>query len=627
MGGMKAGERRFLVITGAAILSATLIPYLFGAFGSPVGSSFAWGVGFLPDTLGNLPFTRQAADGSILFMNPYTGEPHPAMFFNPFFLLVGWAQRLTGLPPGLVFQLARLLAALALFHAVAVACRALFPSVSGRRTAFLLVFLSGGLGFLSVVFPWFQRSADIRGAEITTFFSVYQQAHFAAALAIIVWMAAWLAKALQTGSLRNASVAGALNLLLVSVHPYDAPVPYAVATVYCLLIAAVRSRPVQWKPLLVFLAVPLPLLAWDGYVSTFVPVYRDYAQEGLVALPWPITDYLTGYGPLALLAIPGLAAIFRERNPAWLLPAAWALTVPVLMLLPVPARRKLLEGYHLFLALVAARGVLVLRDFLPLWTRPLAPAGLVLLSLSSVYVMSRDMYSISVSRRPERPGIRMEGGQLLYPLNRPVDRLFIGDPWLAGIFMRRVDRYDLPDGLLEAASWMARNLPRDRVVLAAPETGLLVPMFTPHRVVIGHIFGTLRWPEKEMAVRVFMDPFLPDPARQILLRRYQAGAVLRDPALDALGNWRPGAASAGWLKRAASFGSCTVYLVDLPPAGDAGDSDFVAREIEAGFLKAAGFGALAAGDPVRAGALLGQALRLRPMDPEIRAMLSEAQRR
>jgi hypothetical protein len=524
----------------------------------------------------------------------------------------------------LVFQLARLLAALALFHAVAYACRGLFPTAAGRRTAFLLVFLSGGLGFLSVVAPWFQRSADIRGAEVTTFFSVYQQAHFAAALAIIVWMTTWLARAFETGSLQAASAAGTLNLLLIAVHPYDAPVPYAVATVYCLLLAAVRSRPVQWKPLAIFLAISLPLLAWDGYVSTFVVVYRDYAREGLVALPWPITDYLAGYGPLVLLAIPGLVAIFRERNPAWLLPAAWLLTVPVLMLFPVPARRKLLEGYHLFLALVAARGVLILGNRLPGWTRPLAPAGLVLLSLSSIYAMSRDIYAISVSRRPERPGIRMENGQLLYPLNRPVDRLFIGDPWLAGIFLRRVDRYDIPDDLLKACSWIGKNLPRDRVILAAPETGLLIPMFTPHRVVIGHIFGTLRWPEKEMAVKVFMDRYLSDAARQSLLRRFSVGAVLRDPALEALGSWRPGAASSRWLKPAASFGSCTVYLVDSRPVDNPQSEAFVANELDAGFLKAAGADALAMGNPARAGLLLAQALRLRPLDPEIRAMLSQA---
>src|SRR6185436_530631 len=156
---------------------------------------------------------------------PYTAEPHPARFFNPLFLAQGWLQRLTGLGPGAVFQLTRLAAALALFTALLRLIATLFPAEAERRAAFLLVCCSGGLGFLAPWFPACGTSADINGAEMTTFFSFYQQAHFTVALALIAVMARALPEALATGSLRAACAAGTAHLLLDAVHPYDAPLP------------------------------------------------------------------------------------------------------------------------------------------------------------------------------------------------------------------------------------------------------------------------------------------------------------------------------------------------------------------------------------------------------------------
>ena len=51
---------------------------------------------------------------------------------------------------------------------------------------------------------------------------------------------------------------------------------------------------------------------------------------------------------------------------------------------------------------------------------------------------------------------------------------------------------------------MSAHLDRRTVILAAPESGLLIPMLSPHRVMAGHLFGTLRMAEKKLAIRMVM---------------------------------------------------------------------------------------------------------------------------
>lgn len=629
--------RRFFLVSGASIVAATMIPYLYGAATAPAESSFLWGVGFLPDTLGNLVFLRQAADGSFLFDNPYTSETHPARLFHPLFLAMGWIQEGTGLPPGLLFQLFRLVFAVTFLHALHAACGRLLPETADRRIAFLVVATSGGFGFLSVLFAPFHLSADVRGAEVTTFFSIYQQAHFAAALTLIVWTALWIQRSFESGRLRDAAAAGALHFLLVAIHPYDAPVICAVAVTYAALIAFLTrgSRPDRIrliKPLAVVLALPAPLVAYNAYLAAFVPMYRDFSAEGLQAPPWPLLYYLLGYGLLVPLAGRGLLIALRERNAAWLFPAAWVLAVPPLMLVPMPAQRKLLEGYHLFLGLLAVRGALSFKPSLGRRWNTAVVAGLALASLSSLYVMARDVYTISFSRAPARTAIRMEAGEFFFPLDRAADRAFRGSPWLLGILARDVDRYDLPDAHRKALEWIAGNVEPGSVVLAAPSTGLLVPMFSPHHVLAGHLFATLNARHKELAVSTFMDARLSAPARRALLRMYDVRAVLWDSHLERLGEWRPGPATE-WLKVRAEFSGppaerAAVFGVE-PPASDPTPNQWamIRAELDASSFKLAGKALLDRGAFREAAMNLERALLLRADDLQARRWYEECMKR
>lgn len=619
------GDRRWHARVTGALLLVTALPYAWARLTRPPGTTFVWALGFLPDTLGNAAFTRQAADGALLFADPFTAEPHPARFFNPLFLVQGWIQAATGLGPGAVFQLSRIAAGAALGLALARLIASLFSGRSDRRWAFLVVAVSGGLGFLAPVFSACGGASDINGAECTTFFSLYQQAHFTAALALIAVIARTLPAALERGGWRLAVIAGVAHLALDAIHPYDAPVPLAAGAV---LVAwrRIAGRRVPVLPLAVFVLLPIPVLAWNGWQAAVVPVYRDFAREGLLAAPWPWSRYLLGLGALLPLAALGLKDAAAARDDRWMFAAAWVLVVPVLMLCPLPARRKLFEGAHLFIALFAARGALTLRPALGARWRPAAAAGLAVLSLSGVFVMARDAYAVALSRRPGRPLVRLHDGAIEFPFHGRLDRIFAESPWMGGLLLRDADRYDLPGDLLAVLGDAARQLPPGAVILAAPSTGLFVPMFSPFRVVAGHLFGTLKMADKELGIRAVMDPGLSDPARRELVSAVLgAGALLVDSSLAALGGWTPGRES--WLTPAAASGGVRLYRVVPAPPVSGQARAVLHADIDAGYLKAAGAGLLDAGHPDEAQARLIGAVQLRPDDPGLRSLLSAARRR
>jgi hypothetical protein len=81
-------------------------------------------------------------------------------------------------------------------------------------------------------------------------------------------------------------------------------------------------------------------------------------------------------------------------------------------------------------------------------------------------------------------------------------------------FLGAIQTHDLrifhTQGEAQAFAWIARATPADSLILAAPETGLLLPAHTGRRVIYGHPFETVNAPQEEAAVIAFFAQ--PDPA-------------------------------------------------------------------------------------------------------------------
>src|SRR6202171_3579169 len=118
---------RFALIFAAAIAAVSLLPYLLAYLWTPPGHHFAGFFFIADDATTYLAKMRQGADGSWLWNDPYTSEPHGGVFLFGFYLVFGHLAALTHLPLIATYHLARITGAIALVLAVDRLCRRLLP--------------------------------------------------------------------------------------------------------------------------------------------------------------------------------------------------------------------------------------------------------------------------------------------------------------------------------------------------------------------------------------------------------------------------------------------------------------------------------------------------------------------
>src|ERR1700737_4005427 len=144
----RARRIRFALIFATAIAAVSLLPYLLAYLWAPAGHHFAGFFFIADDATTYLAKMRQGADGSWLWNDPYTSEPHGGVFLFGFYLLFGHLAALLHLPLIATYHLARITGAVALVLAVDRLCRRLLPPQQ-RHLGLVLVVLGSGAGFLA----------------------------------------------------------------------------------------------------------------------------------------------------------------------------------------------------------------------------------------------------------------------------------------------------------------------------------------------------------------------------------------------------------------------------------------------------------------------------------------------
>jgi hypothetical protein len=81
---------------------------------------------------------------------------------------------------------------------------------------------------------------------------------------------------------------------------------------------------------------------------------------------------------------------------------------------------------------------------------------------------------------------------------------------------------------------MEQNLPKNAVVLAAPQTGLMIPAWTGLRVVYGHPFETVRSDESKQWVEKFFLGEIPAAETDVFFRQFNIQYLLIGPREEAL---------------------------------------------------------------------------------------------
>lgn len=467
---------------GLALLAALLtsLPYLLAASLAGPGSEFS---GFLLNPLDGFSYLakmRQGMSGPFQFTLPYAPEPGPGALLFVYHLALGRLAGLLQAEPRLVYHLARLFGALAMYASAWTLFRRSLRAPAARRAAYLLTLFGTGLGWIGL--PFGLLSSDLWIPEAVPFLSAYANAHFALATALVAGAVLLIAFDRSTVRLRLPLALGA-GLALAVVQPFAVLSVVATVTVWLAWEAARRGRsggPIaslgQLSALAAFGAGSAPVLLYDWMATVAHPALQLWAAQNRTPSP-SLVETVLGYGLVLLLALLGVLGRRTLRHPEGRLLAAWAGTGLVLMYLPFALQRRMALG--LFVPLAGLAG-LALSEFVQ-------DSGRRRLALAAVLIVSLPSHLVVIGA-----GLRSAAA---------------GDPTLV-----------LSQAELEAYQWIEGRLPAESLVLAGPRTGNRIPAFSAARVLYGHPFET---PQAERQLELVRSLFAADGSPDAALRQLQ----------------------------------------------------------------------------------------------------------
>lgn len=486
------------------ILIITGLPYLYGATVSTSTNRFGGFVIGVEDGYSYLAKMRQGAAGDWLFHLAYTPEPHPGAPFFLYYILLGKGAKLLGLGMPVALHLSRVLTipfGLLSFYAFT----AYFtPQRVIRQVAYLLFAFSAGLGWLWL---WLGQSmalgempVDLWVPDASFFLSALTFPHLPLAQGLLLWVVVATLRYLESGHWRWWAVAAGTGVLVSLIHPYTLPVLSTVIGFYLLYQVSRQNWPL-WRSvgrLVLVIGPALPYLIYALLIFETNFAFQAWREQSLTLSPHPI-HYLLGFGLLIPLVGLGLwqASRIDLNHRAFLY--IWVLIIPLLLYVPIPLQRRFLDGYQAPLALLGGVGLVWLITKLRLRRfRRLALAGLLIpLTLTNLFLL---MGGVAVAHSRQWPVFHSASQQAAF-------------------------------------DWLAELAPGE-VVLAAYQTGNMLPAYAPVRVFVGHGPETVDSLAKQAALQRFFNG--DDEAfRRQLLRENGISYLFYGPAERDLGNFSP----------------------------------------------------------------------------------------
>ena len=229
------------------------------------------------------------------------------------------------------------------------------------------------------------------------------------------------------------------------------------------------------------------------------PVFSEVGKTG-IHLP-SLAEFIGMYGLLLPLAAVQVPRLLRDRSPRAALLLVWLVAIPLLTYVPlglanVPAR--LIEGYHVVLAVLSAATLYPLAAGGTRLGRGCVAGVLLLLSLGNAWVLTRDVETLS--RHP-------------FP-------------------------HYLQKDVVSALDWLSGREDPSAVLASYPMSSL-VPARTQHRVYVGHLYLTLDLGEKLEMLKRFFQADTADSAREQFMRSHRIRYLIHSPLEVRVGGYRP----------------------------------------------------------------------------------------
>jgi hypothetical protein len=543
-----------------AVLALTSLPYLYGYLSSPPDRQFMGLMLDVPDHGQYLSWWR-GFQRSVLVSNKLTPEPNEPLFFNLLWWALAQVSRWTGLGYAPVYQVFRLVAGGSFLWAVYRLTAQFLAEVRRRRTAFLLITLGSGLGWVLVVLKYTLTRGrllfplDVYVAEGNSFLCMLGYPHFAFAATFIALTFEFIWRGWKEGRTKYMIIAGVLALLLGWQHAYDLLLIYGITATFALLVWWKR-RAFPWR--LFWGGVVIFVLSCSGAIYSVVlttvdPLWEEvlaqFANAG-VYTPSPLHMVVLFGFPLILAVATWIGLAWRKRwSEENLFVMGWFLAGAVLSYIPTDFQIHMLNSWQIPMMILATIG---LYDFIApaivRWKLGIWDSG------------------FGVEERAKR---LVAAGLVLAVL--PTNAYL----WT----WRFVDlaRHDYPYYLHHdealALKWLEENTETEDIVLSSLTIGQYIPAISGNTAFLAHWAQTVDFYDKRDRVVRFFDAAAPDERRAETLYAFGVDFVLHGPAERALGDYDP--AAAPWLALAFSVPRVDIYRVEgdrLPQIAGSGDA-------------------------------------------------------
>jgi hypothetical protein len=514
---------RFVTLSIICVLVVTALPYLYGYLSAPPDKQFMGIMLDVPDHGQYFSWMRELTHAN-LSANKLTPEPNQAIFFNLLWWGMGRLGRLLGLSYAGMFQLLRFVATILFLPLVYRVSGLFLKERLMRQTAFLVVILSSGFGWLLIVGKYALPQLGtlspllIYIAEPNTFLNILAYPHFiAAALYIFIFDLVLRGQAKQ--QLRYAVYAGLVALILGWQHAYDLVLVYGILGSYMVMMA-VRDR--RLPAYLIKGCFIIGIISWwpalySAVLTSLDPLWKQvlaqFANAG-VYTPNPLQLPIL-LGPAFLLAVFTFVADnpFRLRGLSddGLFLKTWFLANFFLIYIPTDYQIHMLNGWQVPIAILATQGLF--RYVLPFveglgagrrwsWSKEKIQrwlvVGLVLIVLpTNAYLLLWRFFDL---------------GRHDYP-------------------------YYLHNEELAALTWLDTHANPDDVTLSSLTIGQYVPALTGTHAFLGHWAQTVDFYDKSAMVDEFFATGTNDARRQEILQQYSVDYVFYGPAERDLGNY------------------------------------------------------------------------------------------
>jgi len=477
---------RFALVFAVVIAALSLLPYLLAYLWTPPGHHFAGFFFIADDATTYLAKMRQGADGSWLWNDPYTSEPHGGVFLFGFYLLFGHLAALLHLPLIAAYHLAGISGAVALVLAAERLCRRLLPP-QRANLGLVLIVLGSGAGFLAqaagnpAILGSRVEALDLHLPELSGWYSILAIPHFAWATALIITALLGLLDIMEAPGWRPLALTAVSLIALTAIHPQMIPVLAVIWIAYRALLLLWGRRP-SWRTLALeaaAFAATLPLLAYNAWILFRDPTIAEWAHQWRHQAPGPVSLAVSLGLPLVLAAV-GISVAWRRRDQGLALMLVWPPLVTALLYLPNVAniQRRLLDALFVPIGVLAAVGLTSLTARLrQARARRLQVILVTVCCLSSAIVLAI--------------ALRFASGAF-------AEAYISDDAW-------------------QAMQWLSSHHQASDRALSAPAAGQLLPAWAGVPVYVGHYSETLDYFQKIRNVGAVLRPDEPDSALQNFL--------------------------------------------------------------------------------------------------------------